>query len=85
MHCQKKPSKPPRRQRPSDRSTQGQPAEPVSKGRGRLRHGHAPVRRPDVDAKRRNRHEIRAIAGVDATPAVTGTEWEPYVAAVNSG
>ena len=36
-----------RRQRPSDRSTQGQPAEPVSKGRGRLRHGHAPVRRPD--------------------------------------
>jgi hypothetical protein len=35
-----------------------------------------------VDAKRRNRHEIRAIAVFDATPAVTGTEWEPYVAAV---
>src|ERR1019366_3327950 len=36
-----------RRQCPSDRSTQGQPAEPVPKGRGRLRPGHAPVRRPD--------------------------------------
>ena len=35
-----------------------------------------------VDAKRRNRHETRAIAVFDATPAVTGTEWEPHVAAV---
>jgi predicted transposase YbfD/YdcC len=35
-----------------------------------------------VDEKRRNRHETRAIAVFDATPAVTGTEWEPHVAAV---
>jgi predicted transposase YbfD/YdcC len=35
-----------------------------------------------VDAKKRNRHETRTIAVFDAAPAVTGTEWEPYVAAV---
>jgi predicted transposase YbfD/YdcC len=35
-----------------------------------------------VDEKRRNRHETRAIAVFDAKPAVTGTEWEPHVAAV---
>jgi hypothetical protein len=35
-----------------------------------------------VDGKRRNRHETRTIAVFDASPAVVGTEWEPYVAAV---
>jgi hypothetical protein len=35
-----------------------------------------------VDENRRNRHETRTIAVFDATPAVSGTEWEPYVAAV---
>lgn len=35
-----------------------------------------------VDGKRRNRHETRSIAVFDATLAVTGTEWEPFVAAV---
>jgi predicted transposase YbfD/YdcC len=35
-----------------------------------------------LDEKRRNRHEIRAIAVFDANPAVEGTEWEPHVAAV---
>jgi hypothetical protein len=35
-----------------------------------------------VDEKRRNRHETRTIAVFDATPAVVGTQWEPYVAAV---
>jgi predicted transposase YbfD/YdcC len=35
-----------------------------------------------VDKKRRNRHETRTIAVFDASPAVVGTEWEPYVAAV---
>ena len=35
-----------------------------------------------VDKKRRNRHETRAVAVFDAKPAVTGTEWEPHVAAV---
>ena len=35
-----------------------------------------------VDEKRRNRHETRAIAVFDAKPAVSGTEWEPHVAAV---
>jgi hypothetical protein len=35
-----------------------------------------------VDGKKRNRHETRTIAVFDATPAVVGTEWEPYVAAV---
>ena len=35
-----------------------------------------------VDQKRRNRHETRTIAVFDATPAVAGTEWKPYVAAV---
>jgi hypothetical protein len=35
-----------------------------------------------IDGNRRNRHETRTIAVFDATPAVVGTEWEPYVAAV---
>jgi predicted transposase YbfD/YdcC len=35
-----------------------------------------------VDEKRRNRHETRTIAVFDATPAVAGTEWQPYVAAI---
>jgi predicted transposase YbfD/YdcC len=35
-----------------------------------------------VDEKKRNRHETRTIAVFDPTPAVVGTEWEPYVAAV---
>jgi hypothetical protein len=35
-----------------------------------------------VDGKKRNRHETRTIAVFDATPAVVGTEWQPYVAAV---
>ena len=35
-----------------------------------------------VDEKRRNRHETRTIAVFDATLAVAGTEWEPFVAAV---
>ena len=35
-----------------------------------------------VDEKNRNRHETRIIAVFDPAPAVVGTEWEPYVAAV---
>jgi len=35
-----------------------------------------------VDSKKRNRHETRTVAVFDAAPAVTGTDWEPYVAAV---
>ena len=35
-----------------------------------------------VYEKRRNRHETRTVAVFDATPAVVGTQWEPYVAAV---
>ena len=35
-----------------------------------------------VDEKRRNRHETRTVAVFDARPAVAGTEWEPYVAAI---
>jgi predicted transposase YbfD/YdcC len=35
-----------------------------------------------VDDKKRNRHETRIIAVFDPAPAVVGTEWEPYVAAV---
>jgi hypothetical protein len=35
-----------------------------------------------VDGKRRNRHETRTIAVFDATLAVAGTQWEPFVAAV---
>jgi predicted transposase YbfD/YdcC len=35
-----------------------------------------------VDEKRRNRHETRAVAVFDAKPVVTGTEWQPHVAAV---
>lgn len=34
-----------------------------------------------VDEKKRNRHETRTIAVFDASPAVAGTQWEPYVAA----
>ena len=35
-----------------------------------------------VDANRRNRHEIRLVSVFDAAPAVAGTEWQPYVAAI---
>jgi len=35
-----------------------------------------------VDSKNRNRHETRTVAVFDALPAVAGTEWEPYVAAI---
>jgi hypothetical protein len=35
-----------------------------------------------VDRKKRNRHETRTVAVFDAVPAVAGTEWEPYVAAI---
>jgi predicted transposase YbfD/YdcC len=35
-----------------------------------------------VDEKKRNRHETRIITEFDPAPAVVGTEWEPYVAAV---
>ena len=35
-----------------------------------------------LDEKKRNRHETRIIAVFDPAPAVVGTEWEPYVAAV---
>jgi hypothetical protein len=35
-----------------------------------------------IDEKRRNRHETRTIAVFDASPAVAGTEWQPYVTAI---
>jgi hypothetical protein len=35
-----------------------------------------------VDGKKRNRHETRTIAVFDASPAVVGTEWGPYVAGI---
>jgi predicted transposase YbfD/YdcC len=35
-----------------------------------------------VDKNRRNRHETRTVAVFEATQAVTGTEWEPHVAAI---
>ena len=35
-----------------------------------------------VDGKRRNRHETRTIAVFDASSAIVGAEWRPYVAAV---
>jgi predicted transposase YbfD/YdcC len=35
-----------------------------------------------VDRKKRNRHETRTVAVFDASSAVAGTEWEPYVAAI---
>jgi hypothetical protein len=35
-----------------------------------------------IDERNRNRHERRIIAVFDPAPAVVGTEWEPYVAAV---
>ncbi len=35
-----------------------------------------------VDEKKRNRHETRTIAVFDATRAVAGTEWQPFVAAI---
>jgi hypothetical protein len=35
-----------------------------------------------VDGKRRNRHETRRIAVFDASPAVVGTDWEPYVTVI---
>jgi hypothetical protein len=71
-----------RRERTSDRSTQDnqltlrQKVEAVCNTTTPL----SGVR--TVDEKRRNRHETRTISVFDATPAVVGTQWEPYVAAV---
>ena len=47
MHCQKNFRSRRRRQRTSDRPAQGEPADPLAEGRGRLRHGQAPVERAD--------------------------------------
>jgi predicted transposase YbfD/YdcC len=84
MHCQKNLRSRGRSERASDRSTQRQSAYLASESRGCLQHGHASFRCSDRrrDGKKRNRHETRTIAVFDATPAVAGTEWEPYVAAV---
>ena len=35
-----------------------------------------------IDAKRRNRHETRAVTVFDAKKAVAKTQWQPHVAAV---
>lgn len=35
-----------------------------------------------IDDKKRNRHETRDVAVFDPAPAVAGTDWEPYVAAI---
>jgi hypothetical protein len=35
-----------------------------------------------VDSKKRNRHETRTVAVLNARPAVAGTEWQPHVAAI---
>ena len=35
-----------------------------------------------IDKNRRNRHETRAVAVFEATPAVAETEWAPHVAAI---
>jgi hypothetical protein len=35
-----------------------------------------------IDGKKRNRHETRTVAVFDPTPAVAGTQWKPYVAAI---
>ena len=35
-----------------------------------------------LDKNRRNRHETRAVAVFEATPAVAETEWESHVAAI---
>ena len=35
-----------------------------------------------VDAKRRNRYETRIVGVFNATPAVAGTEWQPFVVAI---
>ena len=82
MHCQKKPSKPPPPnahlivQLKDNQLTLRQKVEAACNTTMPL----SGVR--TVDEKRRNRHETRTIAVFDATPAVVGTQWEPYVAAV---
>jgi len=35
-----------------------------------------------IDAKRRNRHETRAVTVFDAKKAVAKTQWQPHVAAI---
>jgi hypothetical protein len=35
-----------------------------------------------IDGKKRNRHETRTVAVFDPATAVTGTDWEPHVAAI---
>jgi hypothetical protein len=35
-----------------------------------------------VDRNKRNRHETRTVAVFNARPAVAGTEWQPYFAAI---
>jgi len=83
MHCQKKNIRNCRRSAgASDRSIKRQPADLVPQGRSRLQRHQAAFRRQTVDSKKRNRHETRTVAVFDALPAVAGTEWEPYVAAI---
>src|SRR5271156_4504327 len=63
----------------SDRSIKRQPADFVPQGRGCLpRHQCVQT----VDSKKRNRHETRTVAVCNARPAVSGTEWQPHVAAI---
>src|SRR5450755_773129 len=71
-----------RRQRASDRSTQGQPAELASNGRGRLRRSHASFWRSDRRWEKAQSPRNTDLAVFDASPAVVGTQWEPYVAAI---
>ena len=71
-----------RRERTSDRSTQRQSADLASEVEAACNTTMPLSGVRTVDEKRRNRHETRTIAVFDATPAVVGTQWEPYVAAV---
>src|ERR1039458_3094320 len=71
-----------RRERASDRSTQGHQPTLCQTVEAACATAMPLSGVQTVDEKRRNRHETRTIAVFDASPVVVGTEWEPYVAAV---
>src|SRR5271169_5369856 len=66
----------------SDRSIKRQPTDLVPQVEAVCKNAKPRSGVQTVDRKKRNRHETRTVAVFDARPAVAGTEWQPYVAAI---
>jgi hypothetical protein len=82
MHCQKNFPSRRRRQRASDRPAQGQPADSLSEGRGRLRHSRSPVERADSGPKTAQPARNPSHHGIRRRARRRGNGMEPHVAAI---